>query len=228
LGFSSEHGVRLVFERYGLLKTLRRRGFEPHIRFDLQDPTARKLRIYDGVEDPHRLLIELTLAMEHRTLPNGYACEVLFINWLLMQDPYADFPPDHTPLPDQNHPGLGLFLRFGYLMRLTTMRLQCDGLVNHPAHFHNGVLYGKFCHFVDPMVEGRFLALKRDLEHLSLADATWALDNGRVFDAKGRVVSWLPVDQMMPTTRGAQAWFESKRYKKRVERARLQWRFHVA
>ena len=63
---------------------------------------------------------------------------------------------------------------FGYLLRLMALRLGCDGLLNHPAHFHNAQLYGRFFNFVDPEVEGRFRALERDLAHLSLADATVA------------------------------------------------------
>jgi hypothetical protein len=227
LGFYSVHGGQLAFERYGFLQLLRDRGFDPQLSMDLSDPDLHVLRIHDTVAVPEHLLIQLVAGFRDVELPNGRACRTLFVNWLLMQDPRAQFPPDCSPLPDQDHPGLGLFLYFGHLLRLIGVRLQCDGLLNHPAHFHNGVMYGKVMQFVDPQVEGRFRALERDLRHLSLGEATWAVDNGRVRDAQGRVVDWVAADQMMPITLGAMTWFDDEMYLRTVNEERERARFEI-
>ncbi|MCA9540754.1 MAG: hypothetical protein KC620_17765 [Myxococcales bacterium] len=201
----SEEGARHAFERYGFFDLLRKRGFEPVFSADVADPDEHRLRIHDGVRRPDRLLIEASVSVRSLDLPGAPACRMLFINWLLMQDPRRAFRPTDVPLPGQAHPGLGLFLRFGYLLRLMAARVECEGMLNHPSYFHNGVLYGKMFHFADPQVEGTFLALTRDLAHLPLAEASNALRDGRVVDAAGAVAEWQPVAQVLPISPRARA-----------------------
>ena len=137
LDFYSAKGAVLAFERYGFFQLLRDKGFEPLLDVDLADRDEHKLRIYDREARADRLLIELGIGQRALILPDGTSLQLLFINWLLMQNPRASFAPDRPRLPDQEHPGLGLFPHFGYLVRLMALRLQCDGLLNHPAHYHN-------------------------------------------------------------------------------------------
>ena len=227
LNYYSEEGAKLAFERYGFYQLLRDKGFDPQLAGDLSDPDEHKLRIYDGSESRDNLLIELAVGFRDLDLPDGACCHLLFINWLLMQNPRQSFPPDRSPLPDQAHPGLGLFPHFGYLLRLMALRLECDGLMNNPAHFYNGVLYGRFFHFIDPKVEGRFRAFERDLEGLSLAEATVALADGRVKDAQGTAVHWEPASQVAPITNKARAWFASEAYRAEVAQVLETSRFQV-
>lgn len=228
LNFYSYEGAKLAFERYGFFALLRDKGFEPLLRVDVSNPDEHRLRIYDRLAEPGQLLIELAIGFRDVELPDGVACRTLFINWLLMQNPRDRFSSGRPPLPDQEHPGLGLFPHFGYLIRLMALRLGCDGLLNHPAHFHNAVLYGRFFHFVDPVVEGRFRALERDLEGLALTAATEAIAAGRVAEADGTTVQWKPAAQVAPITNHARAWFASDRYTTTVERVRQSHRFSVA
>ena len=152
---------------------------------------------------------------------------MLFIHWLLMQDPRRDFSADRPRLPDQDHPGLGLFIYFGHLLRLMAVRLHCDGLMNHPAHFHNAVLYAKVMRFVDPEMEGRFQALERDLAELDLGAATRAVDDGRVIDDAGEPVAWRGLPQVMPITLQVHTWLDSTQYRESVDRTREACRFRV-
>lgn len=220
LNFYSLKGGTFALERYGLLPLLRERGFRPVIRIETSDPNRNALRIYDAVDEPDRLLLELIAGFRDLELPDGTHCHMLFIEWLLMQDPGAEFPADRPPLPDQSHPGLGLFLFFGQMLRLMTVRLLCDGLMNHPAHYHNAFLYGKVMHFVDPVDEGRFQALRRDLAHLDLAEATAAVDEGRVRDQHGEVLRWRGTAQAMPITSKLVAYFKSPSYLAATRRCR--------
>lgn len=225
LGFYSHHGGRLAMERYGFFKLLRQKGFDPQLKAELTDPQRHQLLVYDGTEDPEHLLIKLEAGFRDLELPHGESCRMLFIDWLMMQDPRQSFSSDRPRLPDQRHPGLGLFLYFGHLLKLMAVRLHCDGLMNHPAHYHNAVLYGKVMHFVDPEVEGRFQALQRDLGDLDLAAATRAVDEGRVIDATGQALEWRGVPQVMPITLQVLTWFDSTEYRDAVEKVGKACRF---
>ncbi len=216
LGFYSQQGGRLAMERYGFFKLLRDKGFDPRIGGDFSDPGRQQLRVYDGTDDPEHQLIRLEAGFRDLELPHGEDCRMLFIHWLMMQDPRRDFAPDRARLPDQDHPGLGLFLYFGHLLQLMAVRLHCDGLMNHPAHCHTAVLYGKVMHFVDPRAEGRFQALRRDLAGLDLAAATRAVDDGRVLDAAGEPLSWQGLPQVMPITLQVRTWLDSPEYRESV------------
>lgn len=217
LGYYSEDGARRALERYGFFDLLRDRGFEPILVGDVSDPDEHRMRIYDGDESVERLLIELVVGVRAVTLPNQVDCRFLFVNWLQMQDPRAVFPADRTPLPDQDHPGLGLFIQFAYLLKLISDRIGCDGLLNHPSHPHNGVLYGKVCHFVDPVIEGRFRALERDLGTEDLAELTALVQSGAIVDDDGAPYVWEPAPQVLPVSRRARGWFRSKAYCSVVE-----------
>jgi hypothetical protein len=220
LGYYTAQGARTAFERYGFFELLRQRGFDPLPVGDVSDPDQHRLRIYDDVEDPDRLLVELVVGIREVTLPDGAACRFLFVNWLMMQDPDASFGPDRSPLPDQQRPGLGLFLRFAYLLKLVAARVGCDGLLNHPAHPHNGVLYGRVSRFVDPRVEGRFRALERDVDTTDLSSLTRSIQEGRVVDGGGEAFVWEPAAQVMPVSARARSWFESPVYQEQVAVAR--------
>jgi hypothetical protein len=227
LGMYSEEGGELALERYGFLQLLRDKGFDPKVSMDLSNPDEHRLRIYDGEETPGHLLVELGAGLREFELPDGTECRLLFVNWLLMQDPRDDFPAGRPALPDQEHPGLGLFPHFGYLLRLVALRLDCDGLLNHPAHFHNASLYGRFFQFVNPSVEGWFRALERDLSDLSLAEATAAVDCGRVVDESGAPCTWEPAPQVAPITNRVRHWFASEEYRSAAANAHDQAHFVV-
>lgn len=227
LNLYSEHGARLAFERYGFFDLLRAKGFDPQISADLSDANDHIVRIHNGQASPEHLLIEAIVGFRELTLPDTSTCHMLHINWLLMQDPTASFPPERPPLPEQEHPGLGLFPHFGYLLRLMGVRLRCDGLLNHPMHFHNADLYSRFFRFVDPQTEGRFLALQRDLSHLPLAEATKSVAQGRVLDQDDTPVTWEAQPQIAPLTQRVRAWLHSGSYRDTAESVRDNTHFRL-
>lgn len=227
LGFYSEGGGLLALRRYGFVQLLENKGIDPVFSVDTTDPATHRLIIYDGVESDDTLIIELAAGFRELCIPGPVTCKMLFIDWLCMQDPRKSFPPDRVPLPEQKHPGLGLFIYFGQLLQLMGVRLECDGLMNHPAHFHNAFLYGKAMDFADPAHEGWFQALSRDLEGLELGEATRAVDQGRVLDQDGEVVRWRGLPQVVPITLRLQTWLDSREYKDAVMAARACHSFTV-
>ena len=155
LGLYSAEGGHMALERYGFLQLLRDKGFENLLlSTDTSDSSRHTLRIHFDQRDLEHLLVEMVLGFKPLRLPDGTACRMLSVEWLLLQDPRKDFASDRAPLPDQRYPGLGLFRWQAELLRLMATRLDCDGLLNNPQQFHNGVLYGRAMSFVDPVDEG--------------------------------------------------------------------------
>ena len=113
LGLYSAEGGHMALERYGFLQLLRDKGFENLLlSTDTSDSSRHTLRIHFDQRDREHLLVEMVLGFKPLRLPDGTACRMLSVEWLLMQDPRKDLPSDRAPLPDQRYPGLGLF-RYG-------------------------------------------------------------------------------------------------------------------
>lgn len=198
LDFYSTHGVELALERYGLLERLHGLGFEhPTIEIDLDNPAGQTLRIF-GDEAKTELLTEARLRRDRRMLPGH---EILFVEWLMLQNPRAQFPVGQRPLPGQNHPGLGMLRDVVALFQMICKRLELDGVGFVPAHYHLAAQSHRLLCFVDPEDEARFRALKRDLASLPLAQASRAIDQGQVHDtATGQPLEWQPKPMIIPVS----------------------------
>jgi len=120
---------------------------------------------------------------------------VLYVHWLSLRHPRAQFSLLRPRLPGQEVPGLGLARETGELLALMALRLQLTGVVYRPAHFHTAFAGRHHFSFVDAARHGRFEALIRDLGDTPLLEATRAIDEGRVF-LDGKPYSWEP-DEMV-------------------------------
>jgi len=179
LAYYSPHGVELALERTGLLDRLRRLGFShPNVDFDLDHPAGETIRIFGDAEHS-MLVIELRARRDGRTLP-GF--EMLRIEWLLLQNPRAKFTAERPPLPGQRHPGLGMLDDVTALLVLICDRLGLDGLLFIPAHYHLAIQGRRVLRFLEPRDEARFEAMSDALAGLPIAEATRAVDDGRLID----------------------------------------------
>jgi hypothetical protein len=138
---------------------------------------------------------------------------VLVILWVTMQDPRAAFTAEHAALPGQDHPGLGVSRELYELVRGWAARWGKDALINVPEYFHNAVFYAVPFRFLDPTDQGRFLALQRDLAHLTVAQASHAIEDGRVREEPaGRTFAWEPGDMAAPIAPALEAYLRSDEY----------------
>jgi hypothetical protein len=138
---------------------------------------------------------------------------LLAVHWLSLQDPRADFAPGRPALPGQTHPGLGIGRTL--LSRLLAWAHDWgkDALVNYPAHYHNAVIYSRLFRFLSAQREGRMDALRRDLASLSLTDASWAVEQGRVVEEPGgKVLRWRASEMVAPITRVLKTYMKSDEY----------------
>ncbi len=199
LGFYTKHGLELVLERTGFLDRLRDRGFaHPTLVLQLDDPGGETARIFGG-PDRRELLVELRLRRDRRVLPG---LELLSIEWLLMQNPRAEFAENGRPrMPGQSHPGLGMLNDVAAMLQVACERLHLDGLVFVPSQFHVAAYGHGYLTFLDAEARARFEALRELFRDLPLPAATRAVAEGRVVDAEtGEVFKWRPSPMVLPVS----------------------------
>jgi acetoin utilization deacetylase AcuC-like enzyme len=213
LGFYSRQGLELTLERVGLLDRVRGLGFEhPHLELELDNPAGDTVRLY-GSPGRRELLIETRARIDRAALP-GLA--LLRIEWLLLQNPRGHFTAERPPLPGQSHPGLGMLHDLIALFVLACDRLQLDGILFVPSHYHVATQGRKTMRFLDPEDEGLFRAIERALQGLPLAAAAAALSSGRVTGADGEPLAWRPAAMVFPVSERMRERLEAGEYERRA------------
>jgi acetoin utilization deacetylase AcuC-like enzyme len=175
LGFYTASGIEHALFRYGVFDHLERMGFRQfRAAFDTAG-LGERVRLFGQAEGKEHLLVELIL--ERRRLAG---VEVLYVHWLSLRNPRAQFSDKRPRLPGQEVPGLGLARETGTMLARIAIRLGLGGVVYRPAHYHTAYPARHEFQFVDPERQGRFEALVRDLGHLPLLEVTQAISEGRV------------------------------------------------
>ncbi|HEX7182310.1 MAG TPA: hypothetical protein VF756_10730 [Thermoanaerobaculia bacterium] len=212
LGFYSRQGLELAMERAGVLDRLRNRGFEPTAEMEVGNPAGDTVRVY-GDRLRKELLIEARLRIDRHEIPGA---ALLRIEWLLLQNPRESFTPARPPLPGQRHPGLGMLSDIIALLVLACDRLQLDGLLFVPSHFHTAT-QGRNLRFADPADAALYAALAEATRGLSLAEASRAVAEGRVIDERtGRPFEWKPMPLVLPVTDRLREKVTGEEYERRM------------
>lgn len=219
VGFYTAQGLEYGLERYGLLPILRRMGFE-ELHVELSRPGAgERARLVgkDKQSGTQSVLIELDC--ERKRVGDG---TFLFVNWLSLRNPRAQFSAVRPRLPGQEVPGLGLAREMSEILGLMARRLSLDGVAFQPSWYHMAYAARHTGRFVDPERQGRFDALLRDLRGLALLEATRAVAEGKV-KLNGQPYAWEP-DPMVQWLHHE----DSPEFKERVVQERERCRFEVA
>jgi len=224
LGRFSIHAVELGLERLGLMHRLRRLGYE-HLKVeaDLDNPMGQTLRVV-SVAPERRVLFELRGRIESG-LVEGFS--TLFVEWMLSQDPQAEFREKRPGLPGQQSPGLNLLGDVGALLILGVEHLQLDAVSFIPTHFSLVVQSRPHALCVDPVREGRLRAVLELLRGTGFLGMHEAVSNGRVVEAD-RVWSWEPTALCIPVSSQLKAWFNSTEYSESASKAQKQAEFRLA
>lgn len=195
LGFYTMEGVNVALERYGLFDELRALGYEDlGVVLKLDDPEEQLLRVVSKSPRFEEPLIELVARRSHITLTDelehrlgSKSLQVLYVEWLQLQNPLADFQTERAPLPGQHLPGLGIAKNVFEILRNVCRRLNITALATIPSFAHNAILYSGGFRYMDPIYQGKLTALERDLttqlgrdlpaisEDQQLAALSWAV-----------------------------------------------------
>jgi hypothetical protein len=233
LGRFSLPALCAELDQAGVLPSLRTRGYDPAVRVLVEEGEHRLLVTSAGGGE---VLVDLRMTEEALPVPAGgrgaggiEVLSVLVVEWLSLQDPRAVFTRERPRLPGQTHPGLGLGRQLYSRVLGWAAAWGKDGLVNVPAFFHNAKFYAPPFAFLDAAEQGRFEALCRDLAGITVAEASAALEAGRVVDAaRGEPVTWAPGDMIAALSPPLRVHLASPEYGGAVAAARDAHRFRVA
>ena len=237
LGRFTREELDNVFQQVGLWKLLAERGFTKHILVvDASNVLEHHLSIYDEIEQPDHLLIEIRLRegvfRPKKCFVPGMKditdVPMILIDWLCLQNPRKDFSKDKPKLVHQRKPGLGIFYQFANLVDLLAVSVRKEAVMDIPEHYHGALLYSKLFHFWDPAIEGRLLAMKRDFASMPLDKITWAVFMDCCLNADtGEVEKWHPAEQIKPVSDRMKAYFSHPEYKRQVDEAFNSLRFRI-
>ncbi len=211
----SPEGLRRAFEEYGILSALADRGFQGvRIGFRADDAFRHRLRLSSEGDLLMETIVReglLEAPPQEPAASRERFFHVLLLDWLTLQNPRIPFPSGHPPLPGQQYPGLGLAREVLELLLLMAARTGKDGLALHPKYLHNAFFYAARCRCYNPVQEGRLTALRRDLEDIALADASWAEHHGCLIETGNRKPFRLAVDwQVHALTEGLSSCLDSE------------------
>lgn len=233
LGFYSQRGMEIVFDRYGLRSKLAQRGFS-----DISISLARHKDGYD--------ILRVRTARSRHPLMELVACigglspeasgvegighrRFLNVKWLRMQNPLAK-PADGRPLlPGQAFPGLGLGREMMALLQMICVRLDLDGVFELPERLHNAALYFRRFRFLDPDYQGVLTAILRDTRERTLLELAWGVEYGGLTDLRARkTFRWIPREQMLARTGPVLAFLDSEGYRRRATEAMERCRYQLS
>ncbi len=230
---------RLLLNRYGTSEIedlLRQSGFTEGLtrlgfpRLDRNithdDMRIHTLRIYDRLQEPDRLLVDIRLSekslsggvLKGYTSPPRKTFDLLSLEWISLQNPRGKFTRKRPQLPGQLRPGLSLLRETMEFLRLLGACLSRDGVMTVADHYHAALMYSRYCSFTDPLHEGLLRAALRDLAGYSLPDISWGFLTQTVVNrSTGKPQEFSPSPQIMPISEEMKEYFNSRDYRQRVK-----------
>ena len=225
LGVFSRHGIEFVLEESGLLDRLRQQGFSAlRVSMDLDGPMGHTLRIQAGETDPV-VVVEMKLRVNRKMEPGRI---FLVVEWLLIQDVRTTFELSRPLLPGQEFPGLGLLRDTAAVLIVACERMDIDGLVFTPTHFHLARMVQPLASFVDPVHQARLAEFLHTVRNLRLVEAARAVEKGNVIDATtGEPALWIPAPMAIPVAHYLKDYYGSAEYEAAVAAARRDINFRL-
>src|SRR5574341_360397 len=223
LGHYSKHGIELLLERLGFFSKIRAIGYRhPVLDVDFTSGLGQTLRLY-GEPERATLLMELRVNRSQRVIAG---MDVIFVEWLLLQNPRQPFTERVPRLPGQEHPGLGMLGEVVGWMVVACETIGLDGVVHVPSHFHLAVLGAHHLRFLRPEDQARFEALREALAGVPLTEALRLLETGGVRDAATDAPArWEPGPTVLPVSARLKSLVSGPAYEEAVRKVRAGLRF---
>lgn len=223
LGLYSHLEMQDILEEFKIVSALREKGFDNiRLRMKTDDPFEHCLGIYHDKIEKESLLVELVL--RHTCIPSEKMpaelkrmpkLDMLFVEWLLSQNPKQRFHSEKPRLPGQRCPGLGLARQLLDVLILLAHKLHVDGITAVPGHYHNALIFSKYFKYLNPESEGKLAALRRDLAKYHLSVISWAVELNCIKNVKtGDAFKWFLDWQVFAIGQAFDDHFGSQIYKK--------------
>jgi acetoin utilization deacetylase AcuC-like enzyme len=219
LGQYTKVGFELQLERLGILNQIRAKGFAaPTVTLDTSE-LGHTIRLF-GNTDRAELLMELRLRRDRIAVPG---MEMLYVEWLLLQNPRAHFTADRSRLPGQEKPGLGLLREIVALLVLICEQIELDGIMFVPAHYYMAALGHRHLRFVHAADAAAFDAMQEAVNEQGLADATRLIEQGAVVDKATNVpIKWHAPPMVLPVGRRLRQSLQGAGFEEEYSRLRSQ------
>ena len=210
--FYTKYGIECSLEKTGVLEHLRKLGFlTPILELELDHPNGQAIRLYAD-EQKTQLLIECIL--DEKKCLSGM--RLLWIEWLLSQNPLAEPTESRPLLPGQKYPGLGCLPKIIGCIFMICDRLKFDAIGFNPAFYHVCFLAkGQGC-FETPEDEAKFRVAQALTAGFNLQQASKMLQSGLA--AGDNIYKWVPARMIIPMSDAANAYFQSIEYQSKVEK----------
>jgi acetoin utilization deacetylase AcuC-like enzyme len=217
LDYYSRHGIEFALQKYGIADEVRKLGFtDLDLAVDPSDPERQHLTLHATKDGEQHLLVDQVLRRVTRPAPEGLEppdeIRMLYIEWMMLQNPTQTFSLRSPQWPGQDHPGLGIGEKVMHMLFQGAQRLELDGLAHHPSRYHIAFIGGAQSFFLDPEVQGRFEAIREALSSLELSEAAWKMERGEVCWSDGEPIEWIPEDIVIPTSERLFAYIGSAHY----------------
>ncbi len=223
--FGAIPGSRVLadMEEAGLLQILRQNGYQDFYASKVAHSSTGDRFVIKTHQPLECVLVDVRTRSQN--LKSGdQRFSALLWEWIGLYHPLGQFPPDRPALPGQEVPGLGIFKGLARLLHAYALELEVEVLLAIPEYFHNAWLYHPQFRFRDPIHQGRFKAMVRDLLPRGLAQASWALDRGQV-ECQGRPVNWEAHTMMFPLDPELESHFFHDGYQAEATRSRSHSQF---
>ncbi|QSQ20710.1 histone deacetylase [Pyxidicoccus parkwayensis] len=190
LGYYTAQSLEYMLFRYGLLSQVERLGYH-RLRVEVGSTGAGdRIKVLGRTGGQEHLLVDCVV--ERRPVAGE---PFLFVNWLSLRHPRARFSERRPQLPGQDVPGLGMSREATEMLLLMAKRLALTGVAFRPMWFHLAALARSRFRFADPLRQGRFEAMVRDLSSRPLLEMTRAVVDGHVL-LNGEPYRWEPDDMV--------------------------------
>jgi len=234
LGLFSEEAIWSGLEQSGIIGGLQSLGFSGlNLCVTHKEFSSHELHMFCGRRCRDNLLIELRLKTGCWPAQPCYISgadhagkRVIAVEWLVMQNPTAQFTPERPRLPGQDFPGLGMGRPFLDLLARWSRDAGYVALFNVPEYYHNAAIYSSYFKFLSPFMEGKLRRMQEDLQHEPLAVISYAILLDGLRDRRSnRAIPWRPQWQVKPLCPSISDLFSGTVYQEKVTKAYRSYRF---
>jgi hypothetical protein len=227
LGYYPEKVIDHYFSRFQIAEIFRKLGIpDIHYKIDVSDPYEHKFYIWSGgvFDDIHKVveivLKKKVLKVPSKRDPGHKYIEFLYIEWLLMQHPFAPFSDKKPRLPGQRFPGLRIGNHVLEILYNTAKKIHTYGLANSPNYLHTAIIFSKEFKFIDPAKEAIAQAAKGYLlKRYSLWTIAWAAVHGAIYHLKDhKPLLWESSPMVLPISDEMRNYFNSRWYREQYRK----------